>query len=329
MSAEPPVDEEFTDEGVLYEEQVIPQHGYLGFTLRELLIVIAWFVMFATSFFPVGWGPVLWAQGISWILPLALPTVAVFLIVLRRFSPEGIRRVGSLGIDQFASVAFSVAAVWWIQLIWEFISALVQSNTSLVVWVPWVQLTALLALVVFTVFAPIVPGLRDDFRGRLVTLAHRNANPARPVIAAPRPAPVVRSAGAVTDAAEAADASTPVVEDDDGQDDAVDLTEELGFASSVPLTEHASGGELGLVPETDEDYVPGYARSSNDDSEEQPFWALAPTVRDVVDEQGEFLYEIGPDAWTLVIEDRDGAYVVRHDDGRVGYLHDVADMTRG
>ena len=38
-----------------------------------------------------------WTSGLVWILTIAVPTVAVFLIVLRRLSPTGIRRVGSLG----------------------------------------------------------------------------------------------------------------------------------------------------------------------------------------------------------------------------------------
>jgi hypothetical protein len=61
----------------------------------------------------------------------------------------------------------------------------------------------------------------------------------------------------------------------------------------------------------------------------QPFWALAPTERDVFDERGEPLFRIGPSAWALVVEDRGGAYVIRHDDGRIGYLHDIADITKG
>ena len=57
--------------------------------------------------------------GLEWVLTIGVPTVAVFLIVLRRFSPEGIRRVGSLGIDQFASVAFSVSAMVWLIWLWS------------------------------------------------------------------------------------------------------------------------------------------------------------------------------------------------------------------
>jgi len=371
MSTDAPEELFSDDEGVLYAEQVTPQHGILGFTLRELLIVAAWLVLFVTSFFPVGWGPALWAQGISWLIPLGLPTVAVFLIVLRRFSPDGIRRVGSLGIDQFAAVAFSIGALWWAQVLWEFIAASVLNGTYGVIWVPWVQLSALVALVVVTVFAPIIPGLREDFHGRLVTLAHRNANPVRPVVARPRPerpaAPAV--ADGLDNDAQIADSF-----DEESVDETThESIDQHGLGGSVPLTEHASSGEIGAVIEIDENYAPGYVRTPNESlasleeelveaedladdvlaeealaedealadesgqdvlggsaqEQTQPFWALAPTERDVVDEQGDPLFRIGPNAWALVIEDRGGAYVVRHDDGRIGYLHEIAGITRG
>jgi len=358
MSTDAPEDLFSEDDGVLYAEEVAPQHGVLGFTLRELLIVAAWLVMFVTSFFPLGWAPALWSWGIAWILPLGIPTAAVFLIVLRRFSPDGIRRVGSLGIDQFASVAFSVAAVWWFQTIWDYLTVLFQNGLTAVVWVPWVQLAAVLALVAFTVFGPIIPGLRDDFRGRLVTLAHRNANPVRPVIARPRPARPApaddvettnEQATAVDDEipadvenAEVENVDVEIVDAEASNDHTIDETTHDStapseFAESVPLTAHASGGELGATPELDDDYVPGYVRSSREGADEesaeaapfQPFWALAPTPRDIVDERGDAVFQIGPDAWALVVEERDGAFVVRHDDGRIGYLHDTADLTRG
>lgn len=356
MSTDAP-EELFSDEdGVLYAEQVIPQPGIWGFTLRELLIAAAWLVLFVVSFVPVGWGPALWLQGISWIIPLGLPTIAVFLIVLRRFSPDGIRRVGSLGIDQFASVAFSIAALWWVQVIWEFASASVLNGSYGVIWVPWVQLAALLMLVVVSVFAPIIPGLREDFHGRLVTLAHRNANPVRPVLALPRAERTAPRGAAAAPIADGVELEAEIADsfDDEAVDEVThDTAEQQNLGGSVPLTEHASGGAIGTPIELDGDYVPAYRRSSNDmlisdddavvedatvagdiavdaaDGRPQPFWALAPTARDVVDEQGDPLFRIGPDAWALVIEDRGGAYVVRHDDGRIGYLHDIADITKG
>lgn len=334
MSTDAPEELFSEDEGVLYVEEVAPQHGIAGMTLRELLIVAAWVVMFVTSFFPVGWAPSLWVQGVSWLLPLGLPTLAVFLLVLRRFSPDGIRRFGSLGIDQFASVAFSVAALWWVQTVWSFLIATSLAGAAGLVWVPWVQLVTLLVLVVLSVFAPFIPGLREDFRGRLVTLAHRNANPVRPVIARPQ-APREESTAPAATAPVASDEThvTEVIVDEPRDETAVDDTthatiEQLGLGDSVPLTSHASDGALGTAPELDEDYVPGYARTPQD-AAAQPFWVLAPTERDVFDEQGAPLFRIGPDAWALVLEDRGGAYVVRHDDGRIGYLHDIADLTRG
>lgn len=372
MSTDSP-SEPFTEEdGVLYDEEVTPQQGVVGVTLRELLIVGVWLVVFVTSFFAVGASPTLWVSGIVWILPLGLPTIAVFLIVLRRFSPEGIRRVGSLGIDQFASVAFSVALLWWAQVIWDLISTLVQTGTAMTAWVPWVQFAGMLALVVLTVFAPVIPGLKEDFRGRLVTLAHRNANPVRPVLARPRAERAARPVAtepAVVNDEEVVPDEEPVVVDEDpvsenmnDSDDELEDTNEtdviahLGLGDSIPTSSHASGGQLGIVPDADADeYVPAYARRSRDVEEtaprepvfahepaaesvmaepvaqesSQPFWALAPTERDVVDERGEPLFRVGPTAWALVIEDRGGAYVMRHDDGRVGYLHDISDITKG
>lgn len=61
----------------------------------------------------------------------------------------------------------------------------------------------------------------------------------------------------------------------------------------------------------------------------QPFWALAPVERDVHDFDGNPIYRVGPTAWALVLEDRGSYFVMRHDDGRIGYLHDTSGITRG
>lgn len=400
-----PEDEVFSDDdGVLYDEEVTPEFGILGFTLRELLIVGVWLLSFVFSFFPLIGELSLWGVGIQWVLPIALPTVAVFLLVLRRFSPDGIRRVGSLGIDQFASVAFSVSAVVWIGSLWLAISALVSGGVWTLPWNGVALAITSVALVVLTVFAPIIPGLKEDFHGRLVTLAHRNANPVRPVIARPRPEPAitdtVEEPSRVTASSDELDVSEepetqtdvivdssalPLVIDRDVELSGHQATDEIArfdLAEQVPLTAHASGGGIGTTPEeSDEDYVPSYSRRSRNQEPEivsdtgsieslletaatyetstaeeepeplilegvtdadleatnpratapaaQPFWILAPSERDVHDERGEPLFRIGPSAWALVIEDRGGAFVVRHDDGRIGYLHDISDITKG
>lgn len=393
----------FSDEdGVLYDEDVTPEYGILGFTLRELLIVGVWLVSFIVSFFPLNGGLSLWAIGIQWILPIGVPTAAVFLLVLRRFSPDGIRRVGSLGIDQFASVAFSVAATVWLGTLWLALSTLIDGGFWGLPWNGIVLLLTSLALVALTVFAPIIPGLKEDFHGRLVTLAHRNANPVRPVIARPRPerpettdaAPGAAEGSAPETVVEVAYAETsvvpPAVQFDpelSGQQ-ATDEVARLDLATQVPLVAHASGGDTGTeAVAADDEYVPTYSRRSRGEEPEivsdtgsieslletaarvepaegpaeqpffeddlgtrdaettdtdldatnpresapvaQPFWILAPTERDVHDERGEPLFRIGPNAWALVIEDRGGAYVIRHDDGRIGYLHEISDITKG
>lgn len=402
------------DDGVLYDDEVTPEPGILGFTLRELLIVSIWLVAFVVSFFPLAAGEPVWGLGIQWILPIGVPTAAVFLIVLRRFSPDGIRRVGSLGIDQFASVAFSVAAVTWLSALWAAVASTIEFDIWTLNWVGIIQLLASIALVVLTVFAPLIPGLKEDFHGRLVTLAHRNANPVRPVVARPRPerddsptAADVAATGSVDAQETATDASLadePVADEPVAEpgaveetptravptDDAVtsrfatDEVARLDLPGQVPLAAHASGGGTGTAPDagqdatTDDGYVPAYSRRSRndeiysttseiesfleevavdvpdertpapsadegegspasaarvsnpvDDASAQPFWILAPTERAVYDERGEPLFLIGPSAWSLVIEDRGGAFVVRHDDGRIGYLHDISDITKG
>ncbi|WP_262492084.1 hypothetical protein [Microbacterium sp. ANT_H45B] len=468
-STEHTADEVFSDDdGVLYDEEVTPEFGIIGFTLRELLIVGVWAIAFIASFFPHLGGVSIWGTGIQWVLPVGVPTAAVFLLILRRFSPDGIRRVGSLGIDQFASVAFSVAAVYWLGALWSAVTVAIEIGAFGLSWNGVVQLIAALALVVLTVFAPLVPGLKEDFQGRLVTLAHRNANPVRPVIPRPRPEPTAATVAAdsapvaaeatadealqdsswTTDAsaqeqqAPAQDwqapaqeplasgsaqlagdhalfveptlAADPVQTDDLGAvsgqapvagdasassatpaytttplpaggldvelsgEHATDEVARIDLAEQVPLAAHASGGGTGTEDATaDEEYVPTYSRRSRgqtqeilsdtgsiesllgataydvssprtvalptiddeDDRDEtaahaamtaaQPFWILAQTERDVHDERGDAIFRIGPSAWALVIEDRGGAYVIRHDDGRIGYLHDIADITKG
>lgn len=539
-----PDDIDSDDDGVLYEDQVQPEYGILGFTLRELIIVGAWLVGFVASFFPVGpIGDTVWTSGIHWILMMGVPTAAVFLVVLRRLSPDGIRRVGSLGIDQFASVAATVAAVSWAQVLWQQIAATVETGVVLIGWVAVVGQLAMLVLVAVTVFAPVLPRLREDFHGRLETLAHRNANPVRPVIPRPRAeresvtppagagdiAPqaeprdgaraataeprvdtaltmVIPDAGAAPDArnwasapehrsapdvwdadlapteaapvegapvepsaaesqpdaseptASSADttesvqselvspergASVPVPEsestepevtppspefsaepepapefsfesepepesspvpefisrerepepelvpeperapesgsavyepaphslpeqaapepepvpddrDDHRDDDTVDDTEVLYNTAAVEalqsiFADDAADSNRSVEHNTASDGLPGAAGAAVVEAEEQPlrrtraeqaaeadslgqpepFWILAPTERDVLDERGEPLFRIGPTAWALAIEDRGGAFVVRHEDGRIGYLHDIFDITKG
>lgn len=455
-----------------------PQQGWFGFTLRELIVIAAWVIAFALSFVP-GAGSVLdasatvWTMNGAWALAIGVPTAAVFLVVLRRLSPEGIRRVGSLGIDQFASVAFSVALVSWVVLLWQQLDLVAATRRSaLVTWPLWLEILLALVLVAVTVFAALIPGIREDFEDRIETLAHRNANPVRPVFSRPRP---VRARGSISDpqneddvdpgllhenevgaaghlsatgvtgavvqgeagyvpehhresflASEEYDGSAPasaenpsgagmprvaddapfdVVPAEDAPTEAIleapsetrqdavpetrqdaetrtsttDSPDEEGEPATRADARRAADAEVSqdagldthdtrgsddeqnaeagphdlsdtmtqvlgdlLEPSpADEvathavDVVPqernrdGAAASAARDEQPQPFWALAPDTRAVHDARGDTIFTIGPEAWILVLEDRGGAFVVRHDDGRVGYLHDTENMTRG
>lgn len=307
-----------TDASRAESGDVPPQYGIGPFSIREVVLLGVWLLAFVTSFFSLSAlrFDSVWTSGLTWILTIGVPTIAVFLIVLRRLSPTGIRRVGSLGIDQFASVAFSVSAVVWLSYVWETVAFVADGGPMVRSWVMWVEFVLMLAGVVLTVFAPFIPVLGDDFRHRAEIPAHRNARPLRPVVARPAPEyrPITSDAGADAQP-DYAPTETPVGYDSNDDTSAYARAQESEPAAVVWAPQTA-------VYEAATEPQPAPAR-------QQAFWALAPEPRDVVDEEGRPLFTIGPDAWALVIEDRGELFVVRHEDGRVGYLHDVADVTRG
>lgn len=370
-----------------------PLYGVGPFTLREVVLGGIWVLALVVSFFPVygriGSGPSVWASGIDWVLTIGVPTVAVFLLALRRLSPDGIRRVGSLGIDQFASVAFSVAAVLWLAMIWNSFLTLAANGVFLATWVAWVEFFLMLAGVLLTVAGPFIPPFSQDFAGRREVAAHRNARPVRAVTPRPAPTPAPVAPEAADEAAPSLDdtiesrrtaptAATTVLPGDERPSDVGTALEgsapagtgarpEDAPASSVadraqeeptavePAAAQAAGAAatgagsadaaaadpasvetVAWAPEqTRGTYEPVEDASAEPVAEQQPaarrqaFWALAPEERDVVDEVGIPLFRIGPTAWALVIEDRGEVFVVRHDDGRIGYLHEVDGITRG
>ena len=357
-----------------------PQYGVGPFTIREVALLGVWLAAFVVSFFPVytevvgralGGGLSVWMMGLDWILTIGVPTAAVFLLVLRRFSPQGIRRVGSLGIDQFASVAFSVSATLWLVALWHNVAVVISDGVWVRTWVVWVEFFLMLAGVVLTVAAPLIPIFAEDFRGRPETPAHRNARPVRAVTPRPpRPKqapaePAVQDPYApagqdyVPAGPNRADAEPmPLAEGTFTAQEAFPPTAESeppAAASAEPLDDgltvtgayRALGfeGERPAEPVADDTAGPQYARSGSSiepepepEPEPQPephrtahqaFWALAPEERDVHDEHGVPIFRIGPTAWALVIEDRGSLFVIRHEDGRIGYLHDVTGVTRG
>lgn len=315
------------DEG---EAAVPPQYGVGPFSIREVALTGVWLVAFVVSFFSlsvVRFDSV-WTSGLSWVLTIGVPTAAVFLVVLRRLSPDGIRRVGSLGVDQFASVAFSVSALVWLTWVWETVAFAAQSGVWARSWVMWVEFVLMLGGVALTVFAPLIPTLSDDFAHRPEVQAHRNARPLRPVVARPAPAlPAFQDEAALTYGQPTAYAA----EGDGAERNAADAQAAEATGAVEPFDEYGLAGDQ-------DDWKPAHTRDTYAAVEPEPepapvrhqaFWALAPEERDVVDASGRPVFRIGPTAWALVIEDREDSFVVRHEDGRVGYLTDVTGVTRG
>ncbi|HOQ21796.1 MAG TPA: hypothetical protein PLN62_05145 [Microbacterium sp.] len=312
----------FTDGPDAVDETAPPQYGVGPFSIREAALGGAWVIAFIVSFFPiysVGSSSV-WTAGIDWVLTIGVPTVAVFLLLLRRLSPQGIRRVGSLGIDQFASVAFTVSMVVWLGILWASFVSLAGQRLFYATWVVWVEFILMLAGVLLTVFAPLFPTIGDDFRYRPEVPAHRVASPARPIVARPQAPRPVHTAPAAS-AAPAAETAAPVGLSSADASPAADTTQ------IVPLDTVAAGVVVAgdePVEQVEQDLDTQSAPAAS-----QAFWALAPVERDVVDESGATIFTIGPTAWALVIEDRGDSFVVRHEDGRIGYLTDVSGVTRG
>lgn len=373
-----------------------PSYGVGPFSVREIALLGAWVVAFFVSFFRtnildspsgvlVGGGNV-WLSGLWWIPAVALPTVAVGLIVLRRLSPQGIRRVGSLGIDQFASVAFTVSALVWVSWVWDTVAVFTETGIWTRSWVIWVEAVVLLAGVVLTVFAPIVPPFSSDFRDREEVPAHRSARPIRPVVPRPRapraPRPAADAAGAhagdapapgsytgSTDLAHDGVAHHAIAHDgtsragvsnrDTAHADGAREPHEAAPPTTVLPAQHGDEHDTDIFAPLREtgahervspdgraeherqthdgqthdghlhDGQDAAGHAGRDHAHAQAFWALAPEEREVVDDYGTPIFRVGPTAWALVIEDRGETFVVRHDDGRIGYLHDVSGVTRG
>ena len=308
--------------------------------MREVALAGVWLVAFIVSFFSVAseqamaqllFGGSVWTNGLDWILTIGVPTVAVFLIVLRRFSPDGIRRVGSLGIDQFASVAFSVSARRLAH------PAVAQCRRR--------DRDRRLDLRVGRV-GRVLPHARrrgphrrgavhpDPPRGLHRAPRDRRA-PQRasdpPVSARPprpeRPAEDLNRQDAVA----ASDADTAAF--------AAGAYGQTGQHDTYPVAAYGDRPYGESAPTEQNAWAPAQTRDTFEpvDAEPEPqpqsghqaFWALSPEERDVVDDRGVPIFRVGPTAWALVLEDRGEVFVVRHEDGRVGYLHDVSGVTRG
>ncbi|MEZ2388476.1 hypothetical protein AB6813_02800 [bacterium RCC_150] len=145
---------------------VTPEYeAVLGpFTIRDLTVFGSTLLVFIGSLLPMFAGTYnLWNLNNLFFLALGiiLPLVVTALFVARRLQPANVVRIGSLSIDQFASVVASFAATLFFL-------------TTAGAFTPYVlvSLVGSAGLLVATVFAPHLPVLREDFKGRTEQPAH-------------------------------------------------------------------------------------------------------------------------------------------------------------
>lgn len=134
------------------------------FTIRDLTVFGSTLLMFVASLLPMfGERYNLWNLGNLFFLLLGilLPLVVVALFVARRLQPGTILRIGSLSVDQFASVVASFAFPLF------FLTIANSFNGSVLL-----GLVGSVGLLAATVLAPHLPWLSADFKGRAETPAH-------------------------------------------------------------------------------------------------------------------------------------------------------------
>lgn len=157
-----------------------PSKAALGpFTLRELVFGGGVALVFLGTLLPFIDGIVRYANFWNSVslffvgIGILLPVVAFALLAARRLGSTGLR-VGSLSVDQFASVSAVLAATFF------FLQTVTAFHLG-----PLVALIGSLGMLAATVAGPFVPVVKDDFADRPEVPAHYSARP----ITAARPRP--------------------------------------------------------------------------------------------------------------------------------------------
>lgn len=134
------------------------------FTLRDLTVFGATLILLIASLLPIFFGRFnLWNAGSLFFLGLGilLPLIVTALFVARRLAPATKIRIGSLSVDQFASVVASFGLAFF------FVSTAAAFVPSLLV-----GLVGSLVLFAATVLSRFIPFFAGDFLGRDETPAH-------------------------------------------------------------------------------------------------------------------------------------------------------------
>jgi hypothetical protein len=134
------------------------------FTLRDLTVFAATLILFVTSLLPVFLTRFnLWNVGNLFFLGLGivLPLIVSALFAARRLTPATKVRIGSLSVDQFASVVASFAVAFF------FLSVAGDYHPALLA-----GLIGSIVLFAATVLGRFIPYFASDFEGREETPAH-------------------------------------------------------------------------------------------------------------------------------------------------------------
>ena len=134
------------------------------FTVRDLAVFAATLILFVTSLLPVFLTRFnLWNAGNLFFLGLGivLPLIVSALFAARRLAPSTKVRIGSLSIDQFASVVASFAVAFF------FLSVAGDYHPALLA-----GLIGSIVLFAATVLGRFIPYFASDFEGRTETPAH-------------------------------------------------------------------------------------------------------------------------------------------------------------
>jgi hypothetical protein len=153
------------------------------FTVRDVAVALSVVLLFLASVLHTaviqGIGLNQWNSSNLFRLGLSilLPAMVLVLFIIRRLAPKTKLRIGSLSVDQFASVVASFTAGYFFLTL---VSAFSLSAT--------IGFIGSLGLLAATVCARWIPQFRADFAGRLETPAHPIARDAVPARAkAPKP----------------------------------------------------------------------------------------------------------------------------------------------
>jgi hypothetical protein len=134
------------------------------FTIRDLTVFGATLILLVASLLPIFFGRFnLWNAGSLFFLGLGivLPMIVTALFAARRLAPATKVRIGSLSVDQFASVVASFALAFF------FVSSAAAYVPSLLV-----GLVGSAILFAATVLSRFIPYFAGDFLGRGETPAH-------------------------------------------------------------------------------------------------------------------------------------------------------------